>query len=104
MEIVKLVSEQGEEKDFEVIAAFDIEGETYITLTPYEEETDGEGSLQIYAYRVTDNNDGTQQLDPVEDQNILDDLNKALIDYFQQLSDKKDACDCDSDCGPDCKC
>lgn len=88
-EIVTLVNDAGEEKDFLHIGTYEYEKEWYVFLQDKEEaeacaEHDNEEcECAVYIYKLV-GEDEDERLEPVEDDELAEKIYDAFIDYMSE--------------------
>ncbi|MDD3852544.1 MAG: DUF1292 domain-containing protein [Syntrophomonadaceae bacterium] len=91
--VLVLIDEEGEEHLFELLAELEIESETYRVLLPFvdeedieEDDDDGEEELEVIILKVVIDEDGTEFLSDIED----DDEWEKVADAWQELVDSEE--------------
>lgn len=82
-EIITLTDDEGEDISFRVLAHMEVDGKDYLVL----EDIDEDGSVMIF--EVTQAEDGTDTLNPVEDEDEC----QRVFDYFQADCEDYEFCD-----------
>ena len=81
VEVYTLTDEDGTETEYELIGSMDIDGQSYVALIPYEEETDGAKSedeeLGFIVLRV-ESEDGEEVFVSIEDEAEFDKVASAF--------------------------
>ena len=84
-EIVTLVNDAGEEKDFLHVGTYEYEKEWYVFLQDKEEEdacANGEADeCAVYIYKIVGDEEN-EQLEPVEDDELAEKIYEAFIDFM----------------------
>lgn len=91
MEFITLEDEDGNEVDFEVVDAIEVDYAEYVLLAPVEPEEGEENTA--YLFRIDVDEDGEQMLVPVEDDDEFERVEAA----FQQREDDFDGEDDEED-------
>jgi len=97
-----LTDEEGNESEFEMLASMEIDGKTYVALSPVDEDDSEEGEYVIL--RVDVEEDGTEVLVTIDDDDEFDRVADEFGDAFEDEFDcdahgfhADDECDCE-DC------
>jgi len=87
--LVTFEDEDGNEVDFMVLAVMDIEGQDYAMLAPVAQLGDEESDegIELYYFKYTDNGDGDETYDEIEDEALLEKVHTA----FGELMEQQDA-------------
>ncbi|WP_027719332.1 DUF1292 domain-containing protein [Desulfovirgula thermocuniculi] len=85
-EIITLVDEEGQERDFEVIDILHLEGKKYAVLLPVEVGEDEEEGEAIIL-RFERDEDGSEILVDIED----DEEWEKVADYWEEMASQEDA-------------
>ena len=98
-----LTDEEGNESEFEMLASLEIEGKTYVALSPVEDNDSDEAEYVIL--RVDTDEDGTEVLVTIDDDDEFDRVADEFGDAFEGEFD----CDAhgfhaDDDCEGCCGC
>lgn len=84
-EIVTLVNDAGEEKDFLHVGTYEYEKEWYVFLQDKEEAdkcANGEAEeCAVYIYKIVGDEEN-EQLEPVEDDELAEKVYEAFIDFM----------------------
>lgn len=83
-DVVTLVDEEGNERDFAVLAVAEVEGQDYALLAPTEQlqENDEGGELELYIFTYDiDEEDDTEQFGEVADEATYE----KVRDFFSTL-------------------
>ena len=88
-ELITLVDEQGNETLFEILLTIDGKeefGKNYVLLIPASAEGDENGEVEIQAYSLTENEDGTEgDLQPIpEDSDAEWDMIEEVFNSFME--------------------
>lgn len=96
-ELYTLVSEDGEEKLFELIDVMEEEGKVYFALIPHIENPEEllDGEVELVVLSVTTAEDGSEVLEPIES----DEEYERIANLFLERLDED--CECDDE---DCDC
>lgn len=89
MEIVTLEDEDGNEVDFEVVDAIELDYAEYVLLAPVDPEEGEENSA--YLFRIDVDDDGEQMLVAVEDDGEFDRVEAAFQERDDEFYDDDDA-------------
>ncbi|WP_026487517.1 DUF1292 domain-containing protein [Caldanaerobius polysaccharolyticus] len=81
METIVLFDEEGNEVEFELIASLDVDDNTYVIVTPVNEDTD-----DAYILRVEQDENGEDVFVGIED----DDEFNAVAEAYEELSRQSD--------------
>ena len=85
-DLIVLVDDDGEEHSFEILDTLNYDDKTYYALFPLledpQEKVDSDG--EYYIFEVVEE-DGEEQLAELEDDDLLDELDKILRDRFETL-------------------
>jgi uncharacterized protein YrzB (UPF0473 family) len=100
-----LTLEDGKELNCEVLATIEHNDVEYIAVLPQDED-------EFWIYEYSENEDGTLNIENIDDDSIFDEVGKAFEEMFDadedvdsMLEDDEDDDDCDCDCeDDDCKC
>ena len=88
--VLVLVDEEGIEHEFELLAELEIESETYRVLVPFIDEEDieddEEEELEVIILKVVFDEDGTEFLADIED----DEEWEKVADAWQELVDSEE--------------
>ncbi len=76
-EIYTLTDESGEENQFELIGTTELEGVTYMAMTPVNEETD-----EYVILKLTKDENGEEILETIEDDDEFDRVADVFDDMF----------------------
>lgn|SRR5690554_6218011 len=104
-DFLTLTLENGQEMKCEVLSSLEYKGKEYIAVLPEDEE-------EFWIYEYSENDDGTLNIDNVEDEKIFVAVGKLFEERFDADEDfdfdfdedDEDDCDCDDcDCD-DCNC
>lgn len=90
-EIVTLEDDEGNEVDFEVVDAIEVDYAEYVLLAPIDPEEGEENSA--YLFRIDTDDEGDQVLTPVDDDDEFDRVEAA----FQERDDEYDLDEDDED-------
>ncbi|MCB9666126.1 MAG: DUF1292 domain-containing protein [Alphaproteobacteria bacterium] len=72
LDIVTLTDEEGNDRDFAILAVFPVGDDgQFALLAPVDELDSGEPDLDLYAFRYLEDDDGVD-LEAVEDEDLLD--------------------------------
>lgn len=82
-QMIVLVDEDGTERSFELVASLDIEDKNYVLLAENEESDD------VYAFIVSEDENGEMTLSPVEDEAEFAKVAEAYDALFDE-----EGCDC----------
>lgn len=82
IETITLDFKDGDSEEFEVIGTFEHEGDSYIALTPYDDDEDSEDEPLIYLFACSEEEDGYLDIFDIED----DDLYEAVARSFEELT------------------
>lgn len=85
LEIITLEDENGNEVDFEVVDAIEVDYKEYVLLAPVEPEEAEENAA--YLFRVDEDENGEQLLVPVEDDDEFERVEAALHERDEALAD-----------------
>lgn len=95
-----LTLEDGKELNCEVLATLEHNDKEYIAVLPENEE-------DFWIYEYSENEDGTLNINNIDDDNIFDEVGKAFEDMFdaeEETDELIDADDDDEHCGCGCGC
>ena len=85
-DLIVLVDDDGEEHSFEILDTLNYDDKTYYALFPLledpQEKVDSDG--EYYIFEVVEE-DGEEQLAELEDDDLLDELDKIFRDRFETL-------------------
>ncbi|MBQ2603440.1 MAG: DUF1292 domain-containing protein [Acutalibacteraceae bacterium] len=85
-DLIVLVDDDGEEHSFEILDTLNYDDKTYYALFPLlddpQEKVDSDG--EYYIFEVVEE-DGEEQLAELEDDDLLDELDKIFRDRFEAL-------------------
>ena len=85
-DLIVLVDDDGEEHSFEILDTLNYDDKTYYALFPLlddpQEKVDSDG--EYYIFEVVEEN-GEEQLAELEDDDLLDELDKIFRDRFEAL-------------------
>ncbi len=96
-----LTLEDGKELNCEVLATLEHNDKEYIAVLPENEE-------DFWIYEYSENEDGTLNINNIDDDNIFDEVGKAFEDMFDAEEETDELIDADDDddeehCGCDCE-
>lgn len=91
MELITLEDEEGNEVDFEVVDAIEVDYAEYVLLAPVNPEEDEENAA--YLFRVDVGEDGDQVLSPVEDDDEFDRVEAAFHEREDEFDEDDEADD-----------
>ncbi|MBR1747765.1 MAG: DUF1292 domain-containing protein [Clostridia bacterium] len=83
-EFMTLTTEDGEEKDFELLAELDYEGKMYAYLQPTEDDPDYVED-EVYVFELMQDEDGSELVLEVEDEELMEKLVNMLNDELAKL-------------------
>ena len=97
-----LTLEDGKELNCEVLATLEHKDIEYIAVLPQDED-------EFWIYEYSENEDGTLNIENIDDDSIFEEVGKAFEEMFDADEDVdamlEDDDDCDCDCeDDDCKC
>ncbi len=96
-----LTLEDGKELNCEVLATLEHNDKEYIAVLPENEQ-------DFWIYEYSENEDGTLNINNIDDDNIFDEVGKAFEDMFDAEEETDELIDADDDddeehCGCDCE-
>lgn len=90
-DIISLLDEEGHEHEFEIIDAVEYKDQQYLAMIPIFEDPEAnledDGNLVILRVSDTENEDGEQYLDAIEDE---DEYNAVAALFMERLEDEFD--------------
>ncbi len=102
-----LTLEDGKELNCEVLATLEIDNKEYIAVLPENED-------EFWIYEYSENEDGTLNINNIDDDNLFDKVGKAFEDMFEaeedadlmlEADEEEDEHECNCDCDDDdCDC
>lgn len=98
--VVDLKNEDGEVFKFYHIGTIEYKEKWYAFFQPAE-EVEGLTDEEVVIFQIV-GEDGDEQLAPVEDQNLLDEVFNAFCEELDDEDDCEESCDCG--CDDDCDC
>ena len=97
--IIELIYDEGNTLRFELLLTFQYKGEWYVALAPEavaEEETDEDEGEEVAIYHITGSEDD-EQLEPIEDDEFLDEVFAEFCAQYEDFEDSDDAARLDGD-------
>lgn len=102
-EFIVLTMDDGTERTFKYEDNFEFKGKRYLCISPTE-EMDGIAQDELLIYELVSQEDGDASLNPLENEDLLNEVYDEYCRRFQEESDECDCCDvycCDGHCGCD---
>lgn len=79
-EMIKIIDEQGTEKEVEVVAYFTLKSNNKDYLIYTENKVDASGNVEVYTSEVLAQTDGTLDLKGVDDDSVWVEIKKVMLD------------------------
>ncbi|MEG0137864.1 MAG: DUF1292 domain-containing protein [Bacilli bacterium] len=79
-EMIKIIDEQGTEKEVEVVAYFTLKTNNKDYLIYTENKVDASGNVEVYTSEVLTQADGTLDLKGVDDDSVWVEIKKVMLD------------------------
>lgn len=79
-EMIKIIDEQGTEKEVEVVAYFTLKSNNKDYLIYTENKVDASGNVEVYTSEVLTQADGTLDLKGVDDDSVWVEIKKVMLD------------------------
>ncbi len=76
---VRIITENGVEKDFEVVAFFTLKNNRKEYLIYTEKTTDENGNIEVYTSEVVERENGNIELIGVEDEDVWNEIKKVMV-------------------------
>lgn len=83
-EVIKLMNNNDEEEDFEVILSFEVENNEYVALLPVDMKfEDNEDEEEVLLFRVTSDDDETTFM-PIEDEEEFEIVAASYYEFMRE--------------------
>lgn len=79
-EIIKIIDENGAEKEVQVVAHFTLKTNEKDYLIYTENKIDSSGNVEVCTSEIIKNSDGTVSLSGVDDESIWSEIKKVMLD------------------------
>lgn len=79
-EIIKIIDENGVEKEVQVVAHFTLKTNEKDYLIYTENKIDSSGNVEVCTSEIIKNSDGTASLSGVDDESIWSEIKKVMLD------------------------
>ncbi|MBO7187828.1 MAG: DUF1292 domain-containing protein [Clostridia bacterium] len=88
-EVIEVTTDDGRKVKFYLVDTIEYDGKEYAALTPAEEAEDIEED-SVYIFELSANDDGSAELFPIDDQDLLDKVYTAFVEAIED-----EDCECD---------